>query len=96
MPREWAALRKPWVSTGTPRALKGTWATCTPSPGPGTEASRRLLTGPNVRAAAFPSAKNTPPSRKGGVSIRKEHIPSRKGGISMRKNGCALRMMHTC
>ena len=38
-----------------------------------------------------------PPERPcSGVSIRKGHIPSRKGGVSMRRNVCISRMMHTC
>ena len=38
-----------------------------------------------------------PPERpRSGVSIRKEHAPSRKGGVSIRRNVCISRMMHTC
>ena len=38
-----------------------------------------------------------PPERPhSGVSIRKGHIPSRKGGVSLRRDVSTSRMMHTC
>ena len=38
-----------------------------------------------------------PPERpRSGVSIRKGHIPSRKGGVSLRRDVSTSRMMHTC
>ncbi len=38
-----------------------------------------------------------PPERpRSGVSIQKGHIPSRKGGVSLRRDVSTSRMMHTC
>ena len=51
---------------------------------------------PERPRAAFPSVKDTSPTRKGGASIRKGRVPICKGGVSIRRNVCISRMMHTC